>query len=417
MKRNSMQADIITIGDEILIGQVIDTNSAWIAEQLNMTGINVRQIISVSDDHQHIIDTLTDSEMNAYLVIITGGLGPTKDDITKNSLCSFFGSKLVLNETVLQSITNRFVKRGFAINELNRLQAMVPDNCIPLPNTIGTAPGMWFERNGKVIVSLPGVPFEMKALMELEVIPRIKAYFKTQFILHRTVLTFGIPESTLAIKIADWEDSLPDGIKLAYLPSPGLLRLRLSLKGENEEVLKSLAWKKIEELKLIIPEAIYGYDDDSLEKLVGHLLINKNSNLAVAESCTGGKIASMITSISGCSEYFTGSVTAYSNHIKENVLKVKHESLEIYGAVSREVVEQMAFGVRKLFSTDYAIATSGIAGPDGGSEEKPVGTVWIAIASPDGLFSKKYSFGDNRERNIIRASLTALNMLRMILEK
>ena len=407
-----MKAEIITIGDEILIGQIVDTNSAWIAEQCNLNGIEIYQITSVHDDHNHIIEALKKAEEKVDLVIITGGLGPTKDDITKNTLCEYFNTKLVFHEPTFEHIKNRFEKRNIDINKLNRDQALVPENCIVLFNKTGTAPGMWFERNDTIFVSVPGVPFEMMYLVENELFPRLVNSGKTRAIYHKTVLTQGIPESMLAMKIEHWENALPTNVKLAYLPSPMAVRLRLSAKGNNKQELEELVEAEVKKLQQIIPENIYGYNQETMAEVIGRVLKQNGKTLAVAESCTGGFISHLITSIAGCSAYYKGSVTAYSNEIKEKVLGVITESIFEHGAVSEEVAKEMAIGVKTLLNADFAVATTGIAGPDGGSEEKPVGTVWIAVAGENSVYAQKFVFGNNRERNIIRSGQTALQLLR-----
>ena len=407
-----MKAEIITIGDEILIGQIVDTNSAWIAEQCNQNGIEIYQITSVHDDHNHIIEALKKAEEKVDLVIITGGLGPTKDDITKNTLCEYFNTKLVFHEPTFEHIKNRFEKRNIDINKLNRDQALVPENCTVLFNKTGTAPGMWFERNDTIFVSVPGVPFEMMYLVENELFPRLVNSGKTRAIYHKTVLTQGIPESMLAMKIEHWENALPANVKLAYLPSPMAVRLRLSAKGNNKRELEELVETEVKKLQQIIPENIYGYNQETMAEVIGRVLKQNGKTLAVAESCTGGFISHLITSIAGCSAYYKGSVTAYSNEIKEKVLGVKTESIFEHGAVSEEVAKKMAIGVKSVLNTDFAVATTGIAGPDGGSEEKPVGTVWIAVAGENSIYAQKFVFGNNRERNIIRSGQTALQLLR-----
>lgn len=410
-----MKAEIITIGDEILIGQVVDTNSAWLAEQLNLAGIEVYQITSVHDDKQHIMTALAAAEKNVDLVLMTGGLGPTKDDITKNTLCEYFGSRLVFHEPTFNHIRERFLKRGIDLNKLNRDQALVPDNCTVLPNYEGTAPIMWFERNDTIFVSMPGVPFEMKSVMEREVLPRLRRSGKQKVIIHKTVLTQGVPESMLALRIEEWENSLPPHIKLAYLPNPLSVRLRLSATGNNEAQLRAEIEKQVEGLKKLLPVEIYGYDNDTMASSIGKILLGKGEKLSVAESCTGGYIAHLITLTPGASAWFKGSITAYDNDIKINQLGVKRSIIEEYGAVSEETVTAMAEGVKKLLNTEYSIATSGIAGPDGGSPDKPVGTVWIAVSGPGKFLARKYVFGNNRERNIMRSSQTALQMLRQLL--
>lgn len=414
-----MKAEIITIGDEILIGQIVDTNSAWMGEQFNLNGIEIYQITSVHDDHDHIMEAIEKAEKNVDLVVITGGLGPTKDDITKATLCEYFNTKLVFHEATLERIKKRFANRGIDMNKLNRDQAMLPEACAVLTNKLGTAPGMWFEKNETIFVSMPGVPFEMKYLVEFEVLPKLRATGKTKAIFHKTVLTQGLPESMLADKIESWEDALPVHVKLAYLPNPMSVRLRLSAMGEDQEQLKNEVEHEIEKLKQLIPKNIFGYDTETMAQVIGRMLSENGKTLAVAESCTGGTISQLITAVPGCSSYYQGSVTSYSNAIKQKVLGVKNNTLEKYGAVSEEVALEMVAGVKELMCTDYAIATTGIAGPDGGSEEKPVGTVWFAIAGQHKTFTKKHVFvGDHRERNILRSSQTALQLLRrLVLEE
>ena len=408
-----MKAEIITIGDEILIGQIVDTNSAWMGEQFNLNGIEIYQITSVHDDHDHIIRAIKNAEMHADLVVITGGLGPTKDDITKHTLCEYFNTKLVFHEPTLNAITERFKHRGVDMNKLNRDQAMLPESCTILPNKMGTAPGMWFEKNDTIFVSMPGVPFEMKYLVEFELLPRLRQTKRTKAIFHKTVLTQGVPESMLAERIAAWEEALPAHIKLAYLPNPMAVRLRLSAIGDFVQVLKTDVENEIEKLKTIIPEAIFGYDTETMSEVIGRELVKQNKKLAVAESCTGGYISHFITSVSGSSAYYNGSVTSYSNEIKEKLLGVSRENLEKYGAVSEQVAREMVEGVKRVMKADYAVATTGIAGPTGGTEEKPVGTVWIAVSGPEKTLVKKYIFiGDQRDRNIVRSGQTALQLLR-----
>lgn len=410
-----MRAAIVTIGDEILIGQIVDTNSAWISENLNLLGIEVVEKRSVSDRDSSIKKVLADFEGNIDLLILTGGLGPTRDDITKHSLNTYFGGSLVENKEVLEHIHQLFSKRGYTVSELNRLQAMVPDTCTPLKNSSGTAPGMWFERSGTIFISLPGVPYEMKGLMMEEVIPRLAGKLNGNIIFHRTLMTQGVPESFLAAKIKDWEEALPDNIKLAYLPRPGIVRLRLTAIGEDKEDLKQLVEIEISKLLNIIPEYIFALEDIDLEMVVGKLLREHSLSLSTAESCTGGRIAGMITSVAGSSDYFYGSVIAYSNQAKKDLLNVPEAIQDESGAVSSEVVEIMAREARKKFHSDYSIAVSGIAGPGGGTGEKPVGTTWIAISGAEKTFSRKFRFGEHRGRNIEIASLTALNLLRKII--
>ncbi len=407
-----MKAEIITIGDEILIGQIIDTNSAWIAEQFNLYGIEIYQITSVHDDNNHILEALKKAEEKVDLVVLTGGLGPTKDDITKHTLCEYFSTKLVVHEPTFEHIKSRFTRLKIDMNKLNRDQALVPENCTVLPNKAGTAPGMWFEQNDTIFVSMPGVPFEMKYLVENELLPRLLNNGKTKAIFHKTVLTQGLPESMLAMKIEDWENALPQNIKLAYLPSPMAVRLRLSATGKSKPELETLVEGEIQKLLQIIPDNIFGYNNETMAEVIGRMLVSKNKKLAVAESCTGGYISHLITSVPGSSAFFYGSITAYSNLVKENVLGVNDKILAEFGAVSEQVAKEMAIGARKVFNADYAVATTGIAGPSGGTEEKPVGTIWIAVASEKNVIAMKFVFGDNRERNISRSSQTALQMLR-----
>ncbi|MBN1414074.1 MAG: competence/damage-inducible protein A [Bacteroidales bacterium] len=406
-----MLAEIITIGDEILIGQVIDSNSAFLADELNKIGIRVGKITSIGDNREQIITALDDALKNAGLIIITGGLGPTNDDITKQTLADYFNSKLVLNTTVLDHIKTLLSLRGVKISERNRRQAELPDNCRILHNALGTAQGMWFEKNGKAFISLPGVPFEMKTIMMEYALPMIREAFRPSPIQHLTILTHGLAESAMANKIASWENNLSPSIKLAYLPSPGILRLRLSVYDSANEAGRMLS-EELSRLKHIIDDHIFGYNDDTLEELVGNLLREKGHTLSVAESCTGGKIASMVTSVPGCSDYFKGSVTAYSNASKCDLLGVDPDFIKKFGAVSQPVVEEMARGVRERFGADVSVATTGIAGPSGGTQEKPVGTTWIAVSTAGSTISQRFSFGEHRGRNIQRAAISALFMLR-----
>lgn len=410
-----MKAEIITIGDEILIGQIVDTNSAWMAEQLNLNGIEIYQITSVHDDHDHIIQALTDAESRADLVLITGGLGPTKDDITKKCLCEYFECGMHTDEQTLKAVIDRFEKRNIRVNQLNRDQALVPDACTVLPNNNGTAPGMWFEKQDTIFVSMPGVPYEMMGIMEEEVLPRLRQTGKVKSIYHQTVLVYGIGESILAEMLEEWESSLPAFIKLAYLPNQLMVRLRLSAYGNNMDELRQVVEEKIKELQQIIPDNIFGYNGDTISGITGKLLLKTGSMISVAESCTGGNIAHLYTEIPGSSSYFKGGVVAYSNEVKIAILGVKEETLRIHGAVSKETALEMVTGVKRALGTEYAIATTGIAGPDGGTTEKPVGTVWIAVSGKSETVVECYRFHHNRSRNIERASQTALNMLRQLL--
>ncbi|MEO5644953.1 MAG: competence/damage-inducible protein A [Bacteroidia bacterium] len=411
-----MLAEIITIGDELLIGQVIDTNSAWLGQQLSLNGIRVKQMTSVSDDPEHIVAALDEAKVRADIILITGGLGPTKDDLTKKTLKDYFKMEWRTDAQILEDVIGVFKRFGRETTEINKQQAQVPDGCIALRNKNGTAPGMWFEQNGKVVVSMPGVPYEMKGIVTESVLPMLREKFGLPVIIHRTILTQGIGESALAEKISDWEDALAtDNIKLAYLPSPGMVRLRLSLEGDNKEILVQLVNKKVDEVMLLIKSYVFGFDTDKLEKVVGDLLMKENKTLATAESCTGGLVAHMLTSVPGSSAYYKGSIVSYSYEVKTSELNVAGKTLEQFGAVSEETVKQMAIGVRERLNTDYSIAISGIAGPDGGTEDKPVGTVWIAVAKEDFVFAKRFQFGDNRERNILRSSVSSLAMLRKLM--
>jgi nicotinamide-nucleotide amidase len=412
-----MNVEIINIGDELLIGQVINTNAAWMAEQLNLSGFRVHQVTVISDERGHILQALAEAAQRAEIILISGGIGPTRDDITKHTLCDFFETRLVFNEDAYRDLEALFARRGYPVTELNRQQAEMPECCTGIPNKLGTARGMWFERErpggGKTIfVSMPGVPFEMKAMMNEYVIPKLKLAFSTPFIYHKTILTQGVGESFLAAQIESWENALPGNIKLAYLPQPGIVRLRLTAEGVQEELLHQQVDQEVSKLTALIPEHIFGYDDETLELIVGRLLKEKHATMATAESCTGGLIAQMITGVPGSSAYFKGSVVAYANEIKQDILGVSAESIEKHGAVSQQVVTEMAISLQMKFNVDYAIATSGIAGPDGGTPEKPVGTTWIAIAAPDEVFAVRYLFGESRERNIRRTALQALSLLR-----
>lgn len=409
-----MDAILVTIGDEILIGQTVDTNSAWMGAQLSSIGIGVTEIRSIKDSRNAILETLAATERSAAnLVLITGGLGPTKDDITKHVLCEYFQTHLERNLEVLANIEDFFASRGREMLETNRQQADLPNACTVLPNKVGTASGMWFERNNTIFVSMPGVPYEMKHLMESHVLPRIKQKFDLPAIYHKTIMTEGVGESFLVEMIKDWETSLiPENIKIAYLPSPGMVRVRLTAEGNHLSEIRQKVNRKAEEFKTLVPSYIFGEDDILMEQAFGELLKDKGLTIATAESCTGGYIAHLLTSQPGSSNFFLGGFVSYDNQVKIETLKVSKESIEDEGAVSKSVVEQMANGARNLLKTDLAIATSGVAGPDGGSEEKPVGTVWIAVASEKGVKSKKFLFENNRERNIRRSALAALSMVR-----
>ena len=411
-----MKVEIITIGDEILIGQIVDTNSAWMATELNKCGFELAQITSVHDDAAHIVESLEMALKRADVVLFTGGIGPTKDDITKQTLTKFFNTKLVFDESVIRNIEQLFSTRpNFVLNELTRLQAMVPEDCTVIQNVVGTAPLTWFERDGKVVVSMPGVPYEMKNAMSTEIIPRLQKHFKTPVLLHKNVQVYGYGESSLALLIADWENELPEFVSLAYLPNSGIVKLRLSGLLDDVLALEFAMNQQIDKLKNILGSAIIAFEDIPIEKLVGNMLISKGLTIATAESCTGGNIAHDFTMIPGSSEFFKGSVIAYSNDIKSAVLGVSTDALESHGAVSQVVVEQMAEGVRKLLKADISVATSGIAGPTGGTLEKPVGTVWISVSSAEKTISREFHFGSLREQNIIRSTQAAMVMLKEII--
>ncbi|MBP1668246.1 MAG: damage-inducible protein CinA [Bacteroidetes bacterium] len=407
-----MLAEIITIGDEILIGQVVDTNSAFLAAELNKVGIRVGQITSISDQRNPILTALDEAAKRAGLVVITGGLGPTSDDITKQTLADYFHTKLALKKEVLDHIRNLLAARGVEVNDRNIRQAELPESCRLLHNASGTAQGMWFEKKGTVFISLPGVPYEMESIMKDYALPQIKEFFHLPPLRHITVLTHGLAESAMAMKIEPWEKALPASVRLAYLPSPGILRLRLSCFDPERKNGPELVTEELAKLRRLISEYIFGYDNDTIEEVTGRLLREKKRTLAVAESCTGGKIASLITSVPGCSDYFLGSVTAYSNTSKCAILGVNQASIQSHGAVSQAVVEEMARGARERFGADISIATTGIAGPSGGSVDKPVGTTWIAVATDHIVRSEKFILGEHRGRNISKAAVAALFMLR-----
>lgn len=406
-----MFAEIITIGDEILIGQIVDTNSAWMGQELNKIGIRVKQISSVSDDREHILNALAEAAKRVDIILITGGLGPTKDDITKKTLCEYFNVDLKQNSIALENVKRIFEKYNAPLLEVNIKQAELPVNCTPLQNTQGTAPGMWFEHQDKVYVSMPGVPFEMMNMMETEVLPRLKTRFKLPYVIHQTLLTAGIGESFLADKIAGIEDSLPSHIKLAYLPKLGQVRLRLSGSGDNEQVLKDEIAKYAHAIKSCIPEYLLAENDVQIQEAIINKLISEGKTLSLAESCTGGYMSHLMTSIPGSSKAFLGGAVSYSYELKEQMLGVKKITLEEFGAVSEQTVIEMAQGALKNYGSDYSIACSGIAGPDGGTEDKPVGTVWIAVASNKTVVTKLFKFSNKRMQNIERTAVNGLMML------
>jgi nicotinamide-nucleotide amidase len=409
-----MKASIVTIGDEILIGQIVDTNSGFIAKALDKIGVQIHEMISISDDKKHILDTFSTMQDKVELVIITGGLGPTKDDITKKTFCEYFDDKLIEDKNVLNHVTQlieNYYKRP--ITQLNKDQALVPSKCEVLFNKFGTAPGMWIQKGNTIFISLPGVPFEMKNIIESEVIPRVVERFKRPYIVHKTILTYGVGESLLAERIENWENNLPDFIKLAYLPSPGRVRLRLSARGKDNNLLQKSLDGEAAKLTRLIGDAIVGFEEDeTLEVILGRQLNNVGKTIATAESCTGGKIAQVISSIAGASNYFKGSVVSYSTQSKIEVLKVSSEIIKTYSVVSAEVAIEMAKQAQLIFQSDYAIATTGNAGPTKGDADAEIGTVFIALATPNSVIVEEFNFGQPREKVIDRAVNKALEMAR-----
>ncbi len=408
-----MKATIVTIGDEILIGQIVDTNSSYIAKALDKIGIATHEMLSISDDKEHILNTFQKLQNNVEVVIITGGLGPTKDDITKKTFCDYFEDTLIENEAVLEhvkSIIEGIYKRP--ITQINRDQALVPTKAKVLFNTAGTAPGMWMEKENTVFISLPGVPYEMKYLIDNEVVPNLVQKYERPFIVHQTIMTYGRGESMIAEQIEEWENNLPHFIKLAYLPSPGKVRLRLTARGTNEDLLKNEIKNQVEKLDELIHDIIVGYNEDEpIEVVLGKLLTEKNYTLSTAESCTGGKIAATLTSIAGASNYFKGSVVSYATQTKIDVLGVSKSTIDTFSVVSAEVAKEMALGVQKLTKSDYAIATTGNAGPAKGDAAADLGTVFIAIATPNDVFVEAFNFGQPREKVINRAVTKALELI------
>lgn len=409
-----MKATIITIGDEILIGQIVDTNSGFIAKSLDKIGVEVHEMISISDDKEHILNTFSQLQNKVDLVIITGGLGPTKDDVTKKTFCDYFEDELVVDPKVLAHVTaiiEGFYKRP--ITQMNKDQALVPSKCTVLHNEMGTAPGMWMKKENTVFVSLPGVPYEMKYLVESVIIPKVVKEYERPYIIHKTILTYGQGESLVAERIEEWENNLPDFIKLAYLPNPGRVRLRLSARGTDKEMLEAAIEANVQSLDAIIHDIIVGFDDnETIEVVVGQLLAKKGKTIATAESCTGGKIASLLSAVSGASSYFRGSIVAYSTEVKINILGVSASLIEENSVVSSAVASAMALNVKRLMKTDYAIATTGNAGPTKGDSNAEIGTVFIAIATPDDVIVEEFNFGQPREKVIDRAVIKSLEMLR-----
>lgn len=408
-----MKAAIVTIGDEILIGQIVDTNSGFIAKALDRIGVEVQEMLSISDSREHILNTFSKLQNTVDIVIITGGLGPTKDDITKKTFCDYFEDELVVDAVVLEHVTELiegFYKRP--ITQINKDQALVPSKCTVLHNQYGTAPGIWMKKENTVFVSLPGVPFEMKHLIDEVIIPKVIQEFNRPYIIHKTILTYGRGESAVAEQIEDWENNLPDFIKLAYLPSFGSVRLRLSARGIDKEILEKAIEVNVVSLTKIIGDIIVGFDEDtSIEIVLAKKLTKQNVTIATAESCTGGKIAQLLSAVPGASKYFNGSVVAYSAEVKQNVLNVSADLIEKHSVVSAEVVEAMALNVRKLLKSDYAVATTGNAGPSKGESNAQVGTVFIALATPNEVLVEKFNFGQPREKVIDRAVIKAMEIV------
>lgn len=408
-----MKATIVTIGDEILIGQIVDTNSNFIAKELDRIGVETYEMISISDDKQHILNTFAQLQNKVDIVIITGGLGPTKDDITKKTFCDYFDDQLVVNPEVLAHVTELiegFYKRP--ISQLNKDQALVPSKCTILHNKMGTAPGMWMKKENTVFVSLPGVPYEMKYLVENEIIPKIIKEYKRPYIIHKTILTYGQGESLVAERIENWENNLPDFIKLAYLPNPGRVRLRMTARGADKEELEKAIEENVQSLDAIIHDIIVGYEEnETIETVVGKLLTKNNKTVSTAESCTGGKIASLLASVEGASKCFKGSVVSYATEAKVNVLGVSQDLIDQFSVVSAEVAAAMALNVKDILKTDYAIATTGNAGPLKGDSNAEIGTVFIALATPEGVITEEFNFGQPREKVIDRATIKSLEIL------
>ena len=409
-----MKAAIVTIGDEILIGQIVDTNSAFIAKSLDRIGVEIHEMISISDNKQYILETFLKYQNTVDLVLITGGLGPTKDDITKKTFCDYFEDELIVNETVLAHVTKLIegiYKR--TITQINKDQALVPSKCTVLHNQVGTAPGMWMKKENTVFISLPGVPYEMKYLVENEIIPKVVREYKRPYIIHKTIMTYGQGESMVAERIEDWENNLPEFIKLAYLPAPGRVRLRLSARGTDKELLEKAINENVISLTKIIGDIIVGFDEDeTLETVLGKLLTQQNKTISTAESCTGGKIAQILSSVSGASNYFKGSVVSYSTEAKISVLGISEDLIKEYSVVSAEVAKQMAINVKNIMKTDYAIATTGNAGPTKGDSKAELGAVFIALATPNEVIVEEFNFGQPREKVIDRAVNQSMEMLR-----
>ena len=414
---SNILTEIITIGDEILYGQTLDTNSHWLSGELDKIGIRVKRKTTIGDTEKDILAAFEKAEHDVDLVLITGGLGPTKDDLTKPCLVKYFNTNLILNQEALEDVKSYLESKGREVTELNRKQAEVPENASIIRNDYGTAPGLWIEKEGKIFVSMPGVPREMKFMINNEVLKKLREHFKTGLIYHKIVHTVGIGESWLSDLISEWEDQLPEHIRLAYLPSLGQVKLRLTATGNNMNLLEKEVDQEIKKLKEIAGEYIFGYDQQNLESVIGDMLVQQKKTIAVAESCSGGYIAHLITTIPGSSRYFNGSMVPYQNEIKINLLNVDKDIINNHGAVSKETVTSMAENIRKKFNADIGLATSGIAGPEGGTDKKPVGTVWIALSEKDHVESERLSLGKDRLLNIQLSGVYLLNMLRKRLLK
>lgn len=411
---------LINIGDELLIGQVVNTNAAFIGQQMAAAGYPMTETLTIGDNGDIIRQSIENAFQKTNVVILTGGLGPTRDDITKKVLCDIFHRDLVIDEKTLKQVTDMFAARGMALTETNRQQAAVPEGCTVLTNPLGTAPGMWIEEDGKILIALPGVPFEMEKLIRDEVLPRLLSLENQRTLIrYRVLQCTGISESNLSDKLTEYEDQLPANLKLAYLPRPGVIRLRLTGEGSDEVALNKVLDEQFEKLQFVAGEYAFAADDIEIQEVIGRLLANGDKKIATAESCTGGYIAHLITSVPGSSNYFEGSLVSYSNNVKRDLLNVREDNLKRRGAVSEQVVSDMALNCMGLFDVDYTIAVSGIAGPDGGTAEKPVGTVWIAVATPIRLVTKEFHFGNRtgRKQIVERAAQAALNMLRIEIEK
>jgi len=410
-----MKVYLLAIGDELLIGQVVNTNAAWMAKELNLIGARVTAMETVGDDLDEIVSALRRGVARADVVLMTGGLGPTKDDITKRAIAGFYEEGFVFSQETFDHIERYLNYIGQGVTEMHRDQCLMPQNAVLLPNRMGTAPGMWFEEEGKVVVSMPGVPYEMEYLMEAEVLPRLQKRFPSSPILHHTLLTAGEGESRIAERIREVEEGLPPELKLAYLPSLGEVRLRLTARGEDGAALRKLLDREAGKIRQLLPDIVFGEGDEKLEEVVGKILREKQLRVVTAESCTGGYLAHRITAVAGASDYFQGSIIAYSNELKARLLGVREDTLGRFGAVSEETVREMAEGALRMLGGDLAVAVSGIAGPGGGTPEKPVGTIWVAVASRDKTLARQLRFGKDRLKNIHLTAVYSLNLLRKFL--